>query len=108
MTTDKQYENEIERTEAIISEQGESDEIVSALAGEPVTPKKLPSRDAEDLRSRAAEIMTQLEGASGSREMELLDNVTTVGIEAQRGTKGQLDLLKVRMGDILDQGGTGK
>ena len=108
MTTDKNIENEIEMTDAIVSESGESDEIVPALAGEPVAPRNLPDKDAEDIRSRAVEIVTQIEDASGGKEMELLDNVSSVGPEIQRSTNNQLDLLKVRMGDILDQGGTGK
>ena len=108
MTTDKNIENETERKEAIISDSAESDEIVPALAGEPVAPRKLPDKDAEEIRTQAVEIVALLEGASSGKEMELLDNVSNVGVEAKRGTNNQLDLLKVRMGDILDQGGTGK
>ncbi|NQV40706.1 MAG: toxic anion resistance protein, partial [Nitrosopumilus sp.] len=50
----------------------------------------------------------QLVDAAGSAEMKVLDDLANVGMDAQRATRTDLELLKSRMGDILDQGGTGK
>ena len=49
----------------------------------------------ETLQKRAADLVEQLAGASGSAEMDLMDNVTHVGTQVQRNSAGELDLLRV-------------
>ena len=52
-------------------------------------------------------LVDQLAESSGSREMELADSITSLGIQSQRRAGTELDLLKGRIGDILSQDGPG-
>jgi uncharacterized protein YaaN involved in tellurite resistance len=70
-----------------------------------VVPKEIDAAEAAALQQRAAEIVKQLEDASGSREMELLDSLTAVGIQAQRSASADLELLRARVGDMLSDEG---
>ena len=47
---------------------------------EPLAPKGMTDEEAQDLKSRSVNLVKQLEDASGSKELELIDNVTSVGI----------------------------
>ena len=73
---------------------------------EPVAPKALSDDEARTVRSQAAELVDRLEDAAGSKELELLDDITGVGLQAQRNAAGQLELLKTRIGTLLNEGGT--
>jgi uncharacterized protein YaaN involved in tellurite resistance len=68
----------------------------------------MSEEEAQQARSRAADLVEQLEGSSGSKELELVDSVTNVGIQAQRGAASQLNLLKVRVGEMLSDGTQGQ
>ena len=52
-------------------------------------------------------MVDQLVESSGSREMELADSITSLGIQSQRRAGTELDLLKGRMGELLSQDGPG-
>ncbi len=80
--------------------------LVPVDVGEPKPPQGLEDAEAQQLKSRAAELVTQLEEASGSGELEVIDNITHVGTQAQRAAGGQLDLLRTRVGDMATQEGT--
>ena len=85
----------------------ESGGIASLDLGEAAPPPGLPDSELEGLRKRAKELVQKLATAEGSLEMELMDNVTNVGLQAQRNSGSQLDLLRVRVGDMLSQAGSG-
>jgi len=59
----------------------------------------------EELEARASEIVQQLAEASGSKELALVDSITTVGVQAQRRAGTDLELLRARVGDMLHQEG---
>lgn len=75
---------------------------------EPAVPEGMSEEEAQQARSRAADLVEQLEGSSGSKELELVDSVTNVGIQAQRSAASQLNLLKVRVGEMLSDGTQGQ
>lgn len=75
---------------------------------EPAVPEGMSEEEAQQARSQAADLVEQLEGSSGSKELELVDSVTNVGIQAQRSAASQLNLLKVRVGEMLSDGTQGQ
>ena len=74
---------------------------------EPAYPQGLSEEEQQQLKERALSLVDQLVGSSGSREMELADSITSLGIQSQRRAGTELDLLKGRMGEILSQDGPG-
>ena len=85
-----------------------TEESISASIKEPVPHKKISNEEAEKLRGQATELVKKLGDVAGSREMELLDGITTIGLQAQRNAARQLDLLKTPLGTLLKDGGTSK
>ena len=59
------------------------------------------SEEARELDARAAEIVRQVEEATGSKEMEVIDAVSAVGIEAQRQGGKELESLRVTVAEML-------
>jgi hypothetical protein len=47
-----------------------------------------------------------LEHASGSEEMQILDSISVRGMQAARRSSSTLDLLRLRIGDMLAHGNT--
>lgn len=76
---------------------------IAAVKKEPPPPKGITTEEAEELRARARAIAQQLEEAGGSKEMEVIDSVTTLGLQTQRQAASELGLLKARMGDTLNR-----
>ena len=68
-------------------------------------PAYVTAEEAEELEARASEIVQQLAEASGSKELALVDSITTVGVQAQRRAGTDLELLRARVGDMLHQEG---
>ena len=83
-------------------------EIIPADREEPVSPKAMSDEEAKRLQDKAIELVDQLRDATGSAEMDLLDGVTSVGVQAQRNAASQLGLLKTRVGTFLSAGGASK
>ncbi len=81
--------------------------MVSTEAKEPQPPQGLSQEEDRQLKERALALVDQLVDASGSREMELADGITGIGIQSQRKAGTELDLLKSRMGEILSGNGPG-
>lgn len=73
----------------------------------PVAPHGISSEEALELQSRAGDLVRELEAASGGGELELIDGVTNVGMQAQRKAAFELDLLRGRVGDMITREGTG-
>jgi uncharacterized protein YaaN involved in tellurite resistance len=92
-----------EARETISGEAADSIEIVSI--GGPRPPSNMPPHEAEKVRAEATALIKRLGDAAGSREMEILDGLTNVGIQTQRNAAGYLDLLKARVGTFLSEGG---
>jgi uncharacterized protein YaaN involved in tellurite resistance len=76
---------------------------IAAVKKELPAPKGITHEEAEELRDRACAIARQLEETSGSKEMEILDSVTTLGLQAQRHAASEIGLLKGRMRDTLNR-----
>src|SRR5258708_4973715 len=71
------------------------------------TPEGMPPEEADALRGRAGEIVSQFVEARGSKELELADGMSAVGTQAQRTAASELGLLKARVGDLLSNGSAG-
>ena len=84
----------------------EVSETLPAETGPPVVPKGMSDEEARKVQEQAVELLRRLEGATGSEELRQLEGVTNVGVQSQRNAAGQLDLLKARMGTLLNEGGT--
>ena len=63
-----------------------------------------PEEQAE-LGARARAIVREIEQASGSDEMELMDSVSTVGLDAQKRGGRELDVLRTRVAHMLSADG---
>ncbi len=79
-------------------------EIVLARE-EPKAPRELKADEADTLRRRASELAKQLESASGSRELEAIDSISNLGIQAQRSGASEMNLLRARVGDMMTREG---
>jgi len=86
----------------------ETGKAIQGTINEPAPPKNIPDEEAKELRSQAMELVKKLEDAAGSKEMELLDGITNIGLQAQRNAARQLDLLKTPLGTLLKEGGTSR
>ncbi len=73
----------------------------------PEPPQGLSEAEAAALRQLAAELARKLETASGSEELEAVDSVANLGIQAQRSAASELDLLRSRVGDMVTKDGAG-
>ena len=80
-------------------------EAVPAEVEKPTPPKGVSDEEVQVLRARAVDLVNELGEADGSRELELVDGITSLGVEAQRTAAGELDLLRARVRDMLSQRG---
>ena len=74
-------------------------------AGVPKIPAGMSEEEAQKVKNEANELVRQLSIASGSKELEILDNMSNMGMQAQRNAAGGLDLLKGRVSTFLADGG---
>jgi len=74
---------------------------------EPQPPQGMSDEEGQQLKGRALALVDQLVDASGSREMELADGITGIGMQSQRKAGAEIELLKGRMGEILSGDGPG-
>jgi uncharacterized protein YaaN involved in tellurite resistance len=69
----------------------------------------LTGSETDALRAKATSLAQELEASSGSRELGLIDNVSALGVVAQRHAGQELDFLRTRVGDMLsEKGATGQ
>ena len=69
----------------------------------------LTGGETDELRAKATSLVRELEASSGSRELGLIDNVSALGVVAQRHAGQELDFLRTRVGDMLsEKGATGQ
>jgi uncharacterized protein YaaN involved in tellurite resistance len=83
----------------------EEDKTALAKIEEPTPPKGMSETEADKVRSEAVALVKQLGDVSGSKELEILDNMTDMGVQAQRNASGYLGLLKARVSTFLSDGG---
>ncbi len=81
--------------------------VESIGAKQPQPPQGMSQEEQKQLKERALALVDELVDAGGSREMELADSISGIGIQSQRRAGMDLELLKVRMGEILSQDGAG-
>ena len=82
-------------------------EIVPVEIKEPLAPKGVSDDELQGLKGRALDLVSQLGEASGSRELELSDSITSLGTQAQRTAGSEMELLRGRVGEMLGQEGPG-
>jgi uncharacterized protein YaaN involved in tellurite resistance len=68
-------------------------------------PEGMSEEEAQKIKNQAAELVKQLGEVTGSKELEIMDNMTNMGIQSQRNAANYLDLLKSRVATFLDEGG---
>ncbi len=101
----EQRPDELEEEQELIPSSTKSMTPVDAV--EPTAPQGMSEDERNELRERAKALVGELSSVEGAKEMELIDSVTSVGIQAQRSSRPELDLLRVRVGEMLSQEGTG-
>jgi uncharacterized protein YaaN involved in tellurite resistance len=74
-------------------------------AGAPKAPQGMTEEEAWKVKIEATALVKQLRTISGSKELEILDNMSNMGMQAQRNAAGYLDLLKGRVSTFLADGG---
>ncbi len=82
-----------------------SQELAPVVIKEPLAPQGVSEEEMKALRSRATELVNDLGTATGSKELEMTDTIGNLGIQAQRAAGTELDLLRIRVGDMLTQEG---
>jgi uncharacterized protein YaaN involved in tellurite resistance len=68
-------------------------------------PKLLAAAEARGLRWRAKELAREMKESSGSKGLETIDSIANLGLQAQRGSASEINLLRGRVGDMLNQEG---
>ena len=87
---------------------GSPDEIVPAQGTEPTAPEApeaLSPEEVRDFQARAGALVAELGNASGSKELQQIDGISGLGVQAQRRAGSELDLLRGRMKDIFTRDG---
>ena len=85
-----------------------SQELAPVEIKEPLMPKGLSDQESEQLKSKALVLVQELGEATGSRELELSDSITHLGVQAQRAAGTEMELLRTRVGDMMTQEGPGE
>ena len=83
-------------------------EIAVGDAAKAEPPTTLPPEEAELLRSQAIGLVQGVRDSHGGRQLAVLDEVTTVGLDSQRNAGRQLELVKTRLTTFLDESGASK
>jgi uncharacterized protein YaaN involved in tellurite resistance len=68
-------------------------------------PRGMAEEEALKVKNQAAELVKRLGEVTGSKELELIDNLSNMGLQSQRSAANYLDLLKARVASFLDEGG---
>ena len=105
MTTEERPELEAEDTTLVPAA---APDLAPAESVQPLVPKGLSEQEIATLKSRAGTLVQELGEASGSRELELSDSITNLGVQSQRSGGHELDLLRTRVGEMMTQEGPGE
>jgi uncharacterized protein YaaN involved in tellurite resistance len=101
MATEKSPEQE--NVSSVTPVEAEGTALVEMKGPNP--PKGMSDDEVQKVKSQAVALVKQLSNASGSKELEILDNMTNMGIQTQRSAAGYLELLKARVSTFLADGG---
>ncbi|MEO6398050.1 MAG: toxic anion resistance protein [Tepidiformaceae bacterium] len=64
-------------------------------------PRGVTAAEAIELSERASAIVGDLRNANGSKELQIIDAITAVGMQAQRHAATDINLLRGRVGEML-------
>ena len=76
-------------------------DLAAVGSPKPVAPQGITEEESQEIQSRAAELVKQLEGSRGSQELELIDSMANLGVQAQRHAGGEMELLRSRVGEMI-------
>ena len=76
-------------------------DLAAVEGAKPVAPQGITEAESQEIQSRATDLVNQLEGASGSRELEIIDSMTSLGIQSQRNAGSEMELLRSRVGEMI-------
>ena len=83
--------------------------VISVTSDRPaIAPLTMSAEEIELARSQAETLVRGVRESTGSRQLAVLDEVTSVGVESQRNAGRQLELVKTRLATFLDAGGASK
>ena len=85
----------------------ESQDIARVDEFEPMPPRGMQEEERQEFQSQAADLTRRLESASGSQELELVDRLSFLGIQAQQKAGSELELLRGRVRDLVGDQGAG-
>ncbi len=69
--------------------------------GEAVAPRGLSVEEISGLKDQARSFVSELDAAEGSREMVLMDNLSGLGVQAQRAAGGEMELMRGQIADMM-------
>ena len=107
MVTEERPDQEEEGVQVAPTEPQDMVAPEAAKTDELVPPKGISDIDDKQMQTKALALVKQLEESTGSQELETIDSIGSVGIQAQRNAGTELDLLRTRMGDMMSQEGPG-
>lgn len=71
-------------------------------------PSGMSADEIEQAKRQARELVSGLRDSAGSRQLAVVDEITSTGVQAQRNAGRQLELAKTRLGTFLSEGGASK
>lgn len=82
--------------------------VIADVSGTPAPPRTMSIDEVDDARRQAAELALGVRESRGSKQLAVLDEVTSVGMVSQRNAGRQLELVKTRLAVFLNEGGASK
>ena len=79
--------------------------VVHDAVETPVPPGGMSIEDVDLARQQASEMVREVRESSGSHQLAVIDDVTSVGLQSQRNAGRQLELVKTRLATLLDESG---
>ncbi len=70
-------------------------------AGEANAPRGLSEEELTGLKEQVSSFVAELDAATGSQEMILMDNLASLGMQTQRAAGGELETLRNQMVDVM-------
>ena len=103
--TEMTNENEIEGNPSEIGGAVVAATVLPEVAGPPAG---MSASDAEQAQRQARDLVRSLRESSGGRQLAVVDEITSSGVQSQRNAGRQLELVKTRLGTFVDEGGASK
>lgn len=83
--------------------------VVSAeVSRRPAPPRTMSADEVDEAHRQASDLAHGVRDSSGSKQLAVLDEVTSVGMKSQRNAGRQLELVKTRLAVFLNEGGASK